>query len=42
MVVGLVASDGPVFIPEDDKVNTEVYIRILIKYVLPWIKEHTA
>lgn len=43
MVFGLVASDGkkmdPVFIPEGDKVNTEVYIGILSKHVLPWIKE---
>uniref|UniRef100_A0A182NP44 Tc1-like transposase DDE domain-containing protein n=1 Tax=Anopheles dirus TaxID=7168 RepID=A0A182NP44_9DIPT len=29
----------PVFILDDDKVNTEVYIGILTKYVLPWIKE---
>ncbi|XP_062541178.1 uncharacterized protein LOC134209203 [Armigeres subalbatus] len=43
IVFGLVASDGkkmdPVFIPEGDKVNTEVYIGILSKYVLPWIKK---
>lgn len=43
MVFGLVASDGkkmdPVFIPEGDKVDTEVYIGILSKHVLPWIKE---
>lgn len=41
MVFGLVASDGrkmdPVFIPEGDKVTTEVYITILSDYVLPWV-----
>lgn len=41
MVFGLIASDGkkmdPVFIPQGDKVNTEVYISILSEHVLPWI-----
>lgn len=29
----------PVFIPEGDKVSLEVYIGILSKYVLTWMKE---
>jgi Asp-tRNA(Asn)/Glu-tRNA(Gln) amidotransferase C subunit len=42
MMFGLVSSDGkkmpPVFIPAGVKVNTDVYIGILQKHVLPWTK----
>jgi len=42
MVLGVVGSDGkvcpPIFIPEGLRVNTEVYLRLLIDHVIPWIK----
>jgi hypothetical protein len=43
MMLGIVASDGqkcpPIFIPEGEKVNTEVYIRLLESKVVPWLKK---
>jgi hypothetical protein len=43
MMLGIVASSGqkapPIFIPEGEKVNTEVYIAILRSKVLPWLKK---
>uniref|UniRef100_A0A0K2TVM2 Uncharacterized protein n=1 Tax=Lepeophtheirus salmonis TaxID=72036 RepID=A0A0K2TVM2_LEPSM len=42
MVLSLVASDGsnmpPYFFKANEKVNTDVYYRVLWYYVLPWLK----
>ena len=42
MVLGVVASNGkkcpPVFIPQNERVNADAYIKLLTKHVLPWIK----
>lgn len=43
MVLGVVASDGQkcpiIFMPQSEKVNTEVYINSLTKNVLPWLRK---
>ena len=43
MLLGIVASNGkkapPIFIPDGEKVNSELYISILAKKVLPWLKK---
>jgi hypothetical protein len=44
MVLGIVASDGrkapPIFIPDGQKVNTEMYISILKAKLLPWLRKN--
>lgn len=43
MVLGVVASHGKkcpiIFIPQNDKVNSDVYINLLTKNVLPWLRK---
>ena len=45
MVLGVVTSNGdvmpPHFFEQNEKVNTDVYLRVLETVVLPWIKEVT-
>ena len=42
MVLGVVSPNGkkcpPVFIPQNERVNADAYIKILTKHVLPWIQ----
>jgi hypothetical protein len=44
MVLGIVASDGktcpPIFIPAGLKVNTEVYIGLLERHLVPWLRRN--
>ena len=43
MLLGIVASNGkkapPIFIPDGEKVNSEVYINILATKLLPWLRK---
>lgn len=44
MVLGIVASDGkkcpPIFVPAGQKVNTDLYIKLLSTHLLPWLKKN--
>jgi hypothetical protein len=44
MVLGIVASDGkkppPIFVPAGVKINTEAYLELLDRHLLPWLRKN--